>query len=392
MRHTSLALGLLAAGCGSPYLVASRPYVEHGSSALAVEVLARGLADDPRNPELKEALVAAEQRHEYELRDDVDRLVASERYLAALARLVVLEDSARHLAPLGVPGEDPAALGRERADLEKRALASLQVEQDSRTDRNADVRHDVGACYQLLAMLEKDDAVARQCERLRSRFRLSVVLEAAPASAPTVVNILGGIDSETRRRHPRLFEVVDRGANRDNGVLRVFVGAPRTTDTGFLLVGRDAFHAWVAKVDKKGKQLEEEVTEPPSKDDVEKAKKAGKPAPAPKKVKKKVWEEVRGEVRRFKNARVVKVPVRVVVESLTDDTLAFELEREQVATAASEYHEYTGDPRAKAEHVPKTPEGRASAPVLESEPQLVSRALAQLPTEIVAAILEKVER
>jgi hypothetical protein len=392
MRHTLLALGLWVAGCGSPYLVASRPYVEQGSSALAVEVLARGLADDPKNPELKEALVAAEQRHQYELRDELDRLVGSERYLAALARLVVLEDSARHLAPLGVPGEDPAALGRERADLEKRALTSLQVEQDSRTDRNADVRNDVNACYQLLAMLEKDDAVARQCERLRSRFRLSVVLEPAPASTPLAGGILAGIDGETRRRHPRLFEVVDRAANSNNGVLRVFVGAPRTSETGFVQVGRDAFHTWVAKVDKKGKQLEEEVTEQPSKDEIEKAKKDGKPAPKAKKVKKKVWEEVRGEVRRYKNARVVRVPVRVVVESLTDDTLAFELEREQLATSASEYHEYTGDPRARAEHQPKTPEGRASAPALKGEAELVSTALASLPTEIVATILEKVER
>ncbi|MBI5508582.1 MAG: hypothetical protein HY903_07500 [Deltaproteobacteria bacterium] len=386
-RRALLTLAPVFAACTSPYLKTGETYLARGLLPIAIEVLDQGSVAEPGNAEIRDALILAEQTHQYQLRQEVSRLNDSGQGSRALERLVLLEESARRATEAKRPTEDPAAIEAERNKLTKTTIDTLQRSLDERVGRGLDVKADLVACRQLLAMVEDDPALARLCDRLRARFKLVVAVSADGDAA----RLLAPITAEVTRRHPELFEIVPLEAKRHNAVLRLSLQAAVVDEQDFLMTGRQAFHTFVPKTGKGGGQLEEEVTVPPTDDEINAAKRKGQPPPGPKKVKKKVWEEVKGEVQDFTARRAVSVPYQVVIESLVSDTIAVELAGAHAASDVSRYHEYFGDPRAKSTHGRDTPNGRRNARPLAARVTLQDRVQSELPQLIVNAILERVE-
>ena len=60
-------------GCASPYLTTRRAYHQRGNLPVAIEYFDSGLADEPANEEMRDALIVAEQT-QWQLRGGIDRL------------------------------------------------------------------------------------------------------------------------------------------------------------------------------------------------------------------------------------------------------------------------------------------------------------------------------
>ena len=81
-RRLVILLGLsqllFAVGCTSPYLTTGRAYHQRGNLPVAIEYFDAGLADEPANEEMRDAMIVAEQTYQWQLRDEIDRLKEGE--------------------------------------------------------------------------------------------------------------------------------------------------------------------------------------------------------------------------------------------------------------------------------------------------------------------------
>ena len=152
----------------------------------------------------------------------------------------------------------------------------------------------------------------------------------------------------------------------------LWVGEPRYRNLPWLIKKHDAFERWVPKKDRNGRQVTETVTV------------------KGKKVRKKVWERISGEIKVFHAQRSVALPYRVVIYDLRKNVVALDFSGEVLSDSRSSYYEYTGDPRGE-KPPPVRYKGRANAPALLSEKVLTNRALAELPGQVVTTTLKRVE-
>ncbi len=377
-----------AVGCSSPYLGAGRLYLARGNLPMAVEVFDYGLAKDASDSELRDELILAEQTYQRELRSDIDRLTGAERYLLALHRLLLLEESARRASALQLPTEEPRDVEAEQRRLAPKAVAQLQRALDERAARGTTVQADLATCQQLAA-LSQDAEVARNCERLLAHLKHVLTATVADGSSRAAAGVLDDVAAEISRRKPELLEIVPAEAERENGVLRLYVGEPEVDESDFVLVQRDAYHTWVPKRGPRGQQLTEVVTVEPSAEEVARAERAGKPKPSPRKVTKKVWQQVHAEYRHYRAYREVRIPYRVVIEDLRSRTLI--AVQSGIAELASEsrYFEYEGPKEAQKPTPQGSAPGRARAARLPSRNELGQEILRALPARIVKELLER---
>ena len=146
---------------------------------------------------------------------------------------------------------------------------------------------------------------------------------------------------EVRSRNPELFEVVATSHPSLNARMEIYLGDVSQVDTGWVLDNRDAYRSWIPRRDKKGRQMAVEVRVPPTKQAIEKAKKEGKERPKDKKVKKKLWKQVRGEYRYYQATRRALMPYRVDLIDLRTDAVVVSFSGMMNGSASSKYHEYS---------------------------------------------------
>ena len=389
---TALAILLtVATGCGSAHLATAKRYEARGNLPLAIEILDAGVTHSPGDAELKDALILVSQTYQRQLGQDVERLVENSRPVLALRRLILWEELARRASQIPIPTEDPSDLENRRRTLARQAIEQLGQSLDERAGRGHDVKADLATCRQLLALLGDDPSVANSCDRIRRRFKLVVILSDAAPGGSKATDLFQPITATIAHKNPELLEVVDRSAGRHNASLQLFVGDPELVDTGWVMVDRDAFHDWVPKRTKKGKQVEETVVVQPTKKEIEETKKKKKPAPKPKKKSKKVYEPVAGEFRHFRSVRTVSLSYRVVIEDLRDHEVPIVISGHHRVTSESRYHEYSGDGRGRELRKVDTPYGRRKAAPLASARDLTTRVLREVPETIVKSLLERIE-
>jgi len=390
MRTLMASAMLLLAACGSPYLRAGRAYVAEGRDPIAVEVLAAGLARTPDDDEIRRDLAIALQSVDFQLRDDVDHLVDSGRYTLALGRLLQLEENARHAGTLGLPAEDPGGFGAERRELTLRAVRQMERAMDIRSGRGRAVKTDLVACRRLTA-LAPDAGVRQTCQRLRRQLGRVVVLTPGREASTVTRAVLVDLTTELQRRNPELLEVVPPAAGRHDARLVVTLREPRQMDSGWVQVHREAYHTWIPKLDRRGRQVEALAVEQPSRADVDEARQKGQPPPEPRESMEKVWEHVRGEYRHYRTVRSVAIPYEVTLEDLRNDTQLLVHAGTGRAHSESRYVEYRGHPRARdAERAGGTP-ARDDARPLSAWSALVQQAQRSIVVGIADEVLARVD-
>lgn len=381
---------VLLPACGSPYLLAGRASLAAGDLPIAIELLDVGLSKEPGNTELHQTLIVAHQSYQHELRGELDRLGRAGRHTMALGRLLLLSESARRAQTLGLPTEPVTELDGQRVKLTMAAKGALEQSLDERASRGAADVSDLAACRQLVALSESDDAAARMCDRLRSRFRHLAVLATEDPSHPNTAALFPAISQLIKARHPELIEIIDGAEGSATSRLFIQLGEPTVVETGWVEVKRNAYRTWVPKLDKRGRQIVETVSVKPSAKEVERAKKNGEKPPKTKKKKKKVWRQVSGEYRSYRSRRQVTLPYAVSLRDLRDDGLVFSVPGVQQVASESRYYTYSGHPKARTSPPPGAP-SRGQARSLTSTEGLVAQILGALPTPIVDAVLERVE-
>jgi hypothetical protein len=362
-----------------------------GNLTAAVEHFDQGVGEEPGNSQMRELGILARQLYTHALRQDIDRLVRSGRFLLAMGRLVELEEMSRRAEQVSMPGDLPADLERERAEVTGKATKQLGQAMETRGGRSIAVKADLAACRQLLALVENDEAVKRTCDRLRSRFLLLAVLEEAPDTAPVTRKLFVGIEQQMKEKNPELIEIVDKASGRHTALMELWVGEHVVREIPLRMTQRKAFHRWIPKKDRRGRQLFDERVIHPTAKQVADAKKRGLPPPKPKTVRKQVWEEISGEFRVFAAERSATIAYRVTIQDLRSKTVAVEFSGVVHAASESKYYEYSGDPRGEDRPPVRCCKGRGCAPALLSGSELAIRALAQIPGRVVNTTLERVE-
>jgi hypothetical protein len=289
-----------------------------------------------------------------------------------------------------MPADLVPEVERERAGVAKQAVGQLGRAMEERGGRGIAVKADLAACRQLLALMENDESVKRTCDRLLARFKLLAVLEGAAGTLAVTKDLFPGIRKIFVEKHPELIEIVDKASGKHTALMQLWVGEPVVRDIPFRMTKRQAFHRWIPKRDRKGRQIEEIVVIQPTAEEYANAQKVGLPPPEPKKVKKKVWELISGEFRVFSAERSVSVPYLVSIQDLRSKTLAAVFSGEVSSASRSSYYEYSGDPRGE-ESPPVRCRGRGCAPDLSSASDLAFQALAQIPGRVVDTTLKRVE-
>jgi len=390
MRFYLIAIGLFMAGCGSAHLKAGKKCLESGNLPLAVEYLDQGVVAEPGNTEMRQLGIVTRQIYEHALRQEIDRLVGSKRFLLALGRLMELEDLSRQAERVSMPADLVPEVEREKAEVAKQAVDQLGRAMEERSGRSIAVKADLAACRQLLALVENDESLKRTCDRLRARFQLLAVLQAAPGTLAATKDLFPGIKKLLVEKNPELIEIVDKASGRHTALMQLWVGEPVVQDIPFRMTKRQAFHRWIPKKDRRGRQIEEIVVIQPTAEEYANAQKVGLPSPEPKKVRKKVWELISGEFRVFSAERSVSMPYRVTIQDLRSKTLAAVFSGVVSSASESSYYEYSGDPRGE-DRAPVRCRGRGRAPGLQSANDLAFRALARIPGRVVNTTLERVE-
>ena len=191
-------------------------------------------------------------------------------------------------------------------------------------------------------------------------------------------------------KNPELIEIVDLASGRHNAQMKLWVGQPVIRETPFRMTQRRAFHRWIPKKDRRGRQIVDEIVIQPTAEQIEDAEKRGLPPPKPKKVQKKVWELISGEFRVFAAERSATLAYRVTIQDLRSKTVAVDFSGVAHTRSESSYYEYSGDPRGE-DRVPVRCKGRGCAPALPSGKELACRSLVKIPGRVVSTTLERVE-
>jgi hypothetical protein len=266
----------------------------------------------------------------------------------------------------------------------------MELVQDHRSGRGRPVKADLAACRRLAVLAPRPD-VQRTCRRLRRQLGRIVVLAPGREASNATGAMLEDLAVELERRNPELLEVVPVTAGRHDARLVVSLREPRHLETGWVPTRREAYHTWVPKLDRRGRQVEALATERPSRAEIEEATQKGQSPPEPGESMEKVWEHVHGEYRHYRAVRSIAVPFEVALEDLRNDTLMLVHSGTGRARSESRYVEYRGHPRARdARRAGATPV-RSDARPLSTWSALAEQAERSIVVGIADAVLAKVD-
>ena len=388
-RATPILITLLCtSGCTS-HLSIGRDYQSRNNFPLAVEYFDAGLEEDPGDEKLKDAFIIAEQTYQWRLRKQIDRLVESRSYLQAMTVLTELTERALRMEKVPLPGEDPGQLSAEYNQLRAKAISQLEIDLDSRGNRAYVLPSDLRACRQLLALGLEDGLVVRRCQQILNKLRLNADVQIAGNSYPPAFGLRGPLAQAILSANPELLKIVSSKSEERNATITLHVSPPVVNDTGWYISEHDAFHTWVHKLDGRGRAIKKTITTPPTREQVEAARKAGRKPPKPRKEKKNVWEEVDGAYTYYKNTRTVHLDYRVTVANLRDNSEVAHFTGTLTEASNSNYYTYSGNPRAR-KSVSGT-QGRHNAAPLQTISHLVGKANRALPAHLGERILQRID-
>ena len=183
------------------------------------------------------------------------------------------------------------------------------------------------------------------------------------------------------------------GHERHSAMLYVFLAEPKHHDSGWVLYKRDAFHDWVPRKDRSGKQIVDEIKVKPSKSEIKKARKAGKKVPKTKVIKKKVWDQVQGDFRYYKRIKKASIPYVLVLSDLRQQKYVAAFAGEVEKKSEAKYYEYTGNQEIKSKRKIQNSggEGRPRRNALARKDTLLREVYKELPKVMSQQTIKRVE-
>ena len=238
-------------------------------------------------------------------------------------------------------------------------------------------------------MSEKDEGLDRLCNQMLQNFQYLTKLKLSNSSSNLARNVANGLQKRIKDQNPEFLKFVI-GSNH-NAVLTVHVGHSRLEDSGWFESERNAYHTWVEQKYPNGVPRVKKITIQPTAKEIKAAKKANKPRPKAKVIEKKLYELVFGEYTSYKNVRSMSIPYSVTLEDLRKKVKVTVIEGVANSQSQSQYHEYSGNQKAKSAHSGNGPEGRHNAPKLMTTNQLLQKTKNQIPSQITTKLLKRIE-
>jgi len=355
---------------------------------LAIEYFALAIKKDPKDSKTFARYIVSTLFLEKQLRDRVEKFVTANMAYKAIGELLVLKD----IQALGKSvGREDVSLDEIDKELEKLwpvAVSQIRDEVDSRAAVRPLGAGDLLILRSLIAIDPKDKNARETYERLLKHFKYVARLSFSRLSKVTKQEILEAIHAEMASRNPELVEL---SSSETNSQVLVYIGEPLMTDTGWRLIQREAFHTWVPMVNPRTKeQIFEIERRCPTDQEIETARKAGKPPPQCVEIRKPCFELVQGELFFYQRRLSVIVPWSVELQHLGKNEVRTVISGEATNSAMSQYFEYRGDPRAKR-YPSGWPEGKNNAQPLPSLSQVAEGAIHSIPSSIVQYLLDRVE-
>lgn len=365
-------LSLLPA-CTSKIVVASQAYEQRAQLGLAYAYAQKAALSDP-SPEQKneeQRLFAAQRAFLLAERDAADAQKNEFMGLASHLRLLA------HLATQKNEGEERASLEKRRVSLAKRSEQIL----DQRLSRQEVLLADYAACMRTAALSEQPATMAR-CGELRSGLKRWVDIRVEGDVPQVVLATQSALRRALQDGSNELIASVEPNDARANYELVVWVhGRGSTVTEPFAEEERRVVRGMV----KTGKK--EKVTVPPSKDELDKAKREKKPAPEPTVEEKPLYRAARGEYRIYRALTEHRRPYLFAFRRLRDARTAAAKQAVAVSKDERRYFDYDGDetlrddPKGLGEGVERA--GRAKTNN-ELEADATDRMLADIVKQVIA--------
>ncbi|MBI2377837.1 MAG: hypothetical protein HYV07_27795 [Deltaproteobacteria bacterium] len=358
--------------CAGSHLAVAREHQARGQLSIANEYLEAGLERAPEDEELRDALLEVRAILGFELQRDVERLEQVGRPLAALSRALWSEELLALGTARGVPADVRAELAKQASELEVSAGKLLQRSLDEGAERGAFVRQDLETCRTLHAMRPSDEMLGRRCEQMKAELGIHAALEASGEFGPELAQ---RILAEIGRAHPELLSLVEAKSSMGDATFSVEVDSPVVFERPWTLVEQLSTHAWVRRLDERGRAVREDV------EVEENGQKVVKTLD--------VYDHVPVEYRTFETRREVSAAYRATLRDLRTDRVVASFAGRLAASSASRYHDRQGDERARIDQ--NTPEGLENAAPLSSSDELVRSELPFAAAEVSRAVLARIE-
>lgn len=360
----------MCASCGDPMVRAAQGYEARMKLAIAHQYIQKAESSAQRQSE--EVRLSTRRRAQLEAqRQAADSQQNARGGLAAQVALVSLDPSEAN-----------------QRELQKRFTAvggEAEIELDRRLSRGETTVGDYVACRRTAALKERAEALTR-CDNLKAGLKQWVVMRFdtdVPELAQQVRTAVSKLLADGK--HELVAAVDDNDERANQELLISLFGRGTSIEEPYTEVQRMAVRGMVPT----GKK--EKVTVPPSKDEIEKAKKDKKPTPEPEVVEKKLYRAGTGEYRIYRAHQEHRRPYAFALRRLRDARTLAAREGWAVVQHDREYFDYEGE-EALREDPRGIKEGADKAPRAMKREELSAQAQDKMVDEIARDVVAAVEK
>lgn len=378
---------ILLFGCTSRYKK-GLDYEARDNLPIAIEYYAAHLTKNPQDNKARNALSAATQLYEWQLRDESKRLREWEAPVRSMQKLLLLEASSHHMKALNMKFDDVAELEAERSSLVNTARTQLEADLDRRLGRGKVIKSDLRLCRKLNVLLETNDLAGR-CSQLHDNLQMKVELD--PKRTPYSSQVATALKKKIESVNPEMIGFVRGESDFPNARLEIYISSPKDYVNDWFLTEVNAYHIWVQKRDNKGNPIAKQIVIQPTNSQIKYAEENGLEPPEPTEVTKYVWEEVYGEYRSYKKIKTTTIDYQVKLIDLRKKSEHYVLEGSVTKKSDSEFYDYRGDRRAASHSKGRGANGRSNAPEPKSLASLQVEALNDIADRLSQSIVQRIE-
>jgi len=309
----------------------------------------------------------------------------------AVVKLTELLERSKRMSTVQLPTELSEEIEVELKQLTQQAATQLSEDLDQRSNRSQVLVSDLQACRQIQALEIDDHFINRRCDLLLNQLKLVASTITTSDSHPLGHQVIEALKQKIIAQNPELLGFTKPSAKDRNAQMHLKLGPYSQSDTGWYLSGRDTYHTWVKKLDKKGRPITRRVAvpAPPPTKKVEQNQKKEKEE---KKFEdKQVWIQIRGDYRFYQNQRNISLPFQLTLVDLRDNSQVVAYEGHVQSQSIRRYFDFLGHPRARKTINNRGREGQHTAPPLESVDTLLRQAAGNISTPLAKVILKRIE-
>ena len=371
-------------GCASSFLKTGQKYMQQNNPAMGSEYFAEGLQDDSGNKALWDQYVVASLMNESRLRRAIEQLKSGGQDYSALKMLYVLYTYLTTAKEVGRGDARPMLLKDALKQTKEKAVQEIITEYEKGMQAHQ-TRGDLDTLGQAMALDPGNSLLKQRYETLLDMFKYYTVVHFDRHSAIRSNGIKKLISNRLRQAKNELIEPVSANSQKYNADIDLYIGRTQRFDTGWVMVGRRAYHKWVPRRNYKGQIIRETVRVCAKVIDAK-----GNPVVKCHKERKIVYMQVYGELRFFQRHIEVDIAYKALLNHLGRHSVARASAGTATDGASSRYFVYSGS-RFARERPAGWPEGRRNARSLPHVKRLTERALYKISVDIAERLSNSIE-